>query len=328
MAEKNNFVHGIAYGKLYLAGEYAILEDYSKALITSVDKKIIAFVEPGNEITIFDTLNKISVGLYEKNNNFKLIQEFLIFLQQYTQSDKKFALTIYNELHGEDKKYGLGSSGAVLVAITKAMLNFEKIKFDDITVFKLVTLFNLTLNISGSMGDVAASLTKGITYYQKFNSLSVKKLIENHSITEIINTDWDGLVIKNIIPKASINIFARWTGECVDTKEHVKLWKENKDNFKEEYSKFVSKSNSLVTDLAANLEDGNTSEVLENFRQLRSNLHYLESFSHIPMETISMKKYIDTYPAGKQSGSGSGDIVLGFDKSDAQFYLILNLEKL
>lgn len=117
-------------------------------------------------------------------------------------------------------------------------------------------------------------------------------------------------------------------GESVDTKEHVKLWKENKDNFKEEYSKFVSKSNSLVTDLAVNLSDGNTSEVLENFRQLRNNLHYLESFSNIPMETITMKKYIDTYPAGKQSGSGSGDIVLGFDKSGAQFNLILNLEKL
>ena len=101
-----------------------------------------------------------------------------------------------------------------------------------------------------------------------------------------------------------------------------------KDNFKEEYSKFVSKSNSLVTDLAINLSDGNTAEVLENFRQLRNNLHYLESFSNIPMETISMKKYIDAYPAGKQSGSGSGDIVLGFNKSDTQFNLILNLEKL
>ena len=128
MEEKNNFVHGIAYGKLYLAGEYAILEDYSKALITSVDKKIIAFVEPANEITIFDTVHKISIGLYEKNDNFKLIQEFLIFLQQYTQSDKKFALTIYNELHGADKKYGLGSSGAVLVAITKAF-EFRKDSF-------------------------------------------------------------------------------------------------------------------------------------------------------------------------------------------------------
>ena len=41
-----------------------------------------------------------------------------------------------------------------------------------------------------------------------------------------------------------------------------------------------------------------------------------------------MTKYINSYPAGKQSGSGSGDIVLGFDKSDAQFNLILNLEKL
>jgi len=199
MAEKNNFVHGIAYGKLYLAGEYAILEDYSKALITSVDKKIIAFVEPANEITIFDTVHKISIGLYEKNDNFKLIQEFLIFLQQYAQSDKKFALTIYNELHGEDKKYGLGSSGAVLVAITKAILNFEKIAFDNTIIFKLVTLFNITHNISGSMGDVAASLTKGITYYQKFNSSSVKELIANHSIVEIINADWDGLIIKNIV---------------------------------------------------------------------------------------------------------------------------------
>jgi len=208
------------------------------------------------------------------------------------------------------------------------MLNFEKIKFDDITIFKLVTLFNLTHNISGSMGDVAASLTEGITYYQKFNSSFVKELIENNSITEIINTDWDGLIIKNIVPKAPINVFARWTGESVDTKEHVKLWKENKDNFKEEYSRFVSNSNSLVTDLAANLENGNTSEVLENFRQLRNNLHYLESFSNIPMETIAMTKYIDSYSAGKQSGSGSGDIVLGFDKSDTQFNLILNLEKL
>ena len=45
MEEKNHFVHGVAYGKLYLAGEYAILEDYASALITSVPKKITVFVE-------------------------------------------------------------------------------------------------------------------------------------------------------------------------------------------------------------------------------------------------------------------------------------------
>ena len=147
MAEKNNFVHGIAYGKLYLAGEYAILEDYSKALITSVDKKIIAFVEPANEITIFDTVHKISIGLYEKNDNFKLIQEFLIFLQQYTQSNKKFALTIYNELHGEDKKYGLGSSGAVSYThLNNVFLSI--FTFFIIVIFLYVYIIHLLLSLS------------------------------------------------------------------------------------------------------------------------------------------------------------------------------------
>ena len=69
MEEKNHFVHGVAYGKLYLAGEYAILEDYASALITSVPKKITVFVENSDKTTIFDTINKTKVGLLEENSN-------------------------------------------------------------------------------------------------------------------------------------------------------------------------------------------------------------------------------------------------------------------
>ena len=47
---KNNLVHGVAFGKLYLAGEYAILEDYSKALLTSVPQKIVTTVEPSEKL--------------------------------------------------------------------------------------------------------------------------------------------------------------------------------------------------------------------------------------------------------------------------------------
>ena len=52
MEQKNNLVHGVAFGKLYLAGEYAILEDYSKALLTSVPQKIVTTVEPSEKTTI------------------------------------------------------------------------------------------------------------------------------------------------------------------------------------------------------------------------------------------------------------------------------------
>ena len=329
MEEKNNFVHGVAYGKLYLAGEYAILEDYASALITSVPKKITVFVEESDKITIFDTINKTSVGLFEENSNFTLVQQFIQFLTEYTNSDKTFALTIFNELHSDDKKYGLGSSGAVLVAIARAILSFENITYNDLTIFKLVALFNIKHNLSGSMGDVAASINDGITFYQKFNAEFVNNMIcQNKTVKEIINTNWDGLLIEKIHPKADLSILARWTGEAVDTKEHVKLWKQHKDNYKDEFKVFVETSNHLVKTLKDNLVEMDASNALNTINKLRENLLYLESFSKIPMETNAMKNYIDSHSAGKQSGSGSGDIVLGFEKNNDRYQLQLNLEKL
>ena len=329
MEEKNNFVHGVAYGKLYLAGEYAILEDYASALITSVPKKITVFVEESDKTTIFDTINKTSVGLFEENGNFTLVQQFIQFLTEYTNSDKTFALTIFNELHSDDKKYGLGSSGAVLVAISRAILSFENITYNDLTIFKLVALFNIKHNLSGSMGDVAASINDGITFYQKFNAEFVNEMIrQDKSVKEIINTNWDGLLIEKIHPKADLSILARWTGEAVDTKEHVKLWKEHKDNYKEEFKVFVETSDHLVKTLKDNLVETDASNALNTINKLRENLLYLESFSKIPMETNSMKNYINSHSAGKQSGSGSGDIVLGFEKNNDKYQLQLNLEKL
>ena len=306
MEEKNHFVHGVAYGKLYLAGEYAILEDYASALITSVPKKITVFVEKSHETTIFDTINKTRVGLLEENSNFTLVQQFILFLTEYTNSDKNFSLTIFNELHNDDKKYGLGSSGAVLVAIARAILSFENITYNDLTIFKLVALFNIKLNA------------------QFVNNM----IRQDKSVKEIINTDWDGLRIEKVHPKTDLSILARWTGEAVDTKEHVKLWKEHKDNYKEKFKVFVETSNALVKTLKENLEETDATSALSTIRKLRENLLYLESFSKIPMETKAMKNYIESHSAGKQSGSGSGDIVLGFEKNNDKYQLQLNLEKL
>ena len=148
-------------------------KNYSKALLTSVPQKIVTTVEPSEKTTIFDTLHNITVDLYEDNKNFTMIQQFILFLNKYTNSEKTYSMKIYNELHSNNKKYGLGSSGAVLVSIAKAILTFEKIPFDNETIFKLVTLYNLTHNISGSMGDVAASLNDGLTFYQSLTLINL-----------------------------------------------------------------------------------------------------------------------------------------------------------
>ena len=57
-----------------------------------------------------------------------------------------------------------------------------------------------------------------------------------------------------------------------------------KKNYSTEYVNFVSTSNKLVEQLVDELESGNESFVLNTINKLRENLHYLESFSNIPMK--------------------------------------------
>lgn len=330
MEQKNNSVHGVAYGKLYIAGEYSILEDYSKAILYGVDKKITAVVTPSNgKTTITDTLFNERVSLESKDNRFELIQNFIHFLFKFIKNRQHFSLEIINELHSENKKYGLGSSGAVLVAIARAILKFHKINYNDLLIFKIVTLYNLSHNVKGSMGDVAAALNKGFTFYQKFSTKEIIELLKNKiDFWAIINSKWEGLIIKNIETKAPITFIAHWTGEVIDTKEHIHLWQENKKYKIDEYKKFVSISNQLVTTLENCLLNNNSEQFFTTINQLRNNLLELEKISGIPMETPLMKKYISLFPAGKQSGSGSGDFVLAFKENDQYFNMNLILKPL
>lgn len=346
MEEKNYPVHAVAYGKLYIAGEYAILEDYSKAIITSVPKKIVAFIEKANETTIFDNMHNKVIAINEKHNNFDNIQKIIHFIREYTGKKDEFALTIHNELIDSDKKYGLGSSGAVLVAITKAMLEYYKVQYDNIKVFKIVTLFSMLNNITGSMGDVAAACNEGVTFYQKFSHEKMLNIIKNNSINDIIDkVDWPGLVIEVLDTKANIEMVAKWTGEVIDTKIHVKAWNQTKKEInsksssfsnkinlileKRKYKKFIDRSNQLVLRLKLYLKQEKGELIIPIIKDIRKNLLYLEQISNIPMESIAMKKFILTYPCGKQSGSGCGDMVLGFKLSDNEpFKVSLDLNKL
>lgn len=346
MEEKNNKMYGIAYGKLYISGEYAILEDYSKAIITSVPKKIIAFIEKAEKTTIFDNMHNEEINLYDNHKDFKIIQKLIHFIREYTNKQDDFSLEIHNQLIDGKKKYGLGSSGAVLVAITKAILKFYNIEYDHIKVFKIVALFSLINNIKGSMGDVAACCHNGVTFYQKFSENKLQNIIKNYSTKEIIDEiSWPGLIIEKIKTPANIEMIAKWTGEIIDTKIHIKVWEENKNETKSKqisftdkinmmlekrkYTKFINRSNELTLRLKMYLQKDNGSLIIPIIKDIRKNLLYLEKISNIPMETIKMKQFIMKYPCGKQSGSGCGDMVLGFKLTDDKpFSVTLDLNKI
>lgn len=346
MDEKNYPVHGIAYGKLYIAGEYSILEDYSKAIITTVPKKIVSFIQPAKQTTIFDNMHKTEITMDDEHCNFTNIQKLIQFIRDYSNNHEEFELTIYNELIEEDKKYGLGSSGAVLVSITEAILKYYNIPYDNIKIFKIVALFSLINNIKGSLGDVASAATEGVIFYQKFATAKMEKIIADNNYKDIIDSiEWPGLIIEKIDTKANIEMIAKWTGEVIDTRVHVKAWSEtkkeinsNNDSFtakinamfeRRRYNKFIDRSNQLVLRLKLYLQKENGELIVPIIKDIRKNLLYLEQISNIPMETIAMKKYIMKFPCGKQSGSGCGDMVLGFKVGTVDnFTVTLDLKKL
>lgn len=329
MEEKNNSVYGVGYGKLYIAGEYAILEDCSSAILTTVDKKITATVSYNKENTVIkDNLFNEKINLEEENSNFTLIKKLILFIQKYCNKKDHFYLEIDNELYSNNNKYGLGSSGAVLVAITKALLSYYNKTYNNLKIFKLLAIFCLKNNISGSMGDIAASCSKGLVYYKKFQKQFVLDLINTKSISEAIAIKWPCLSLENIYSELKVKMIAKWTGEIIDTKEHVKLWNNNKKNKVEEYNKFLTRSNMLVEQMKNSLLASDTELFINSIKKIRENLYYLEKISNIPMETNKMKNYILNFECGKQSGSGSGDMVLGFEKSDKNFNVILDLDSL
>lgn len=195
-------------------------------------------------------------------------------------------------------------------------------------IFKLLAIFCLKNNISGSMGDIAASCSKGLVYYKKFQKQFVLDLINTKSISEAIAIKWPCLSLENIYSELKVKMIAKWTGEIIDTKEHVKLWNNNKKNKVEEYNKFLTRSNMLVEQMKNSLLASDTELFINSIKKIRENLYYLEKISNIPMETNKMKNYILNFECGKQSGSGSGDMVLGFEKSDKNFNVILDLDSL
>ena len=346
MDKKNHFMYGIGYGKLYICGEYAILENSSKAIITSVPKKIIAFISKSTKTTIYDNMHNKEILMEDYHENFTIIQKLINFIRNYVDKYEDFSLTIHNELISDNKKYGLGSSGAVLVAITKAMLRFYNVSYDNLKIFKIIVTFSIINNLKGSMGDVAASCNQGVIFYQKFNQEKLYHYIKNNSPKEIIDKlPWPDLKIEKIDVKAPLEVIAKWTGEAIDTKIHVKRWSQNKKDMfletnnirkkikrmleKAKYKRFIDRSNQLTLRLKAFLKQSNPNLIIPIIKDIRKNLLYLERISNIPMETIDMKKFIMMYPCGKQSGSGCGDMVLAF-KTDTvkKFTVTLDLKKL
>ncbi|WP_162000179.1 phosphomevalonate kinase [Companilactobacillus halodurans] len=327
---------GKAPGKLYLAGEYAVVETGFPAVLTSVNKYVTVTVNKSQNGGTIQSKNLNKELIHWNRQGTQLVFDDTESQLQYILAAIKFVekyalernvklnyydLLVTSELDSEDgKKYGLGSSAAVTVAVVKTLGDFYHLELSAMDIYKISAISHLSVQGNGSLGDIAASAFGGIVAYYSPDRNWIFNMIRNHSITEILSLDWPQLKIQSLSLPNDLELTVGWTGSPASTSILVDRIALTKAQKVEKYQNFLHASRQNVEHLIEGFKNNNTALIKEMFTKYRALLDDLAEFSDVHIETDLLTKLCDIAEklggSAKTSGAGGGDcgIVLS-DKS-------------
>ena len=299
-------------GKLYWAGEYAILEPGQLALIKAIPIYMTAEIKASNNYRLYSDMFSYSVDL-RPDSSYTLIQETVALVEEYLTAQgvdlHPFSLEIRGKMEREGKKFGLGSSGSVIVLVIKAMLAFYERLADRELLFKLASAVLLKRGDNGSMGDIACIVSEDLVLYQSFDREKVAQWLEKEELQAVLARDW-GFSIRSVEPALKFDFLVGWTKEVAVSSHMVKQIKDNMN------SSFLQASKETVANLVKALEVGQEETIIDLLEQASQLLEGLSSEIYTPSLRQLKNASRDLKAVAKSSGAGGGDcgIALSFDQ--------------
>ena len=300
------------YGKLYWAGEYAILEPGQLALIKAIPIYMTAEIKASNDYRLYSDMFSYSVDL-QPDSSYALIQEIVALVEEYLTVQgvelQPFSLDIRGKMEREGKKFGLGSSGSVVVLVIKAMLAFYRRPVEREVLFKLASAVLLKRGDNGSMGDIACIVSEDLVLYQSFDREKVTQWLEKEELQVVLARDW-GFSIRSVEPALKFDFLVGWTKEVAVSSHMVKQIKDNMN------SSFLQASKETVANLVKALEVGQEETIIDLLEQASQLLEGLSSDIYTPSLRQLKNASQDLKAVAKSSGAGGGDcgIALSFDQ--------------
>ena len=300
------------YGKLYWAGEYAILEPGQLALIKAIPIYMTAEIKASNDYRLYSDMFSYSVDL-QPDSSYALIQEIVALVEEYLTVQgvelQPFSLDIRGKMEREGKKFGLGSSGSVVVLVIKAMLAFYRRPVEREVLFKLASAVLLKRGDNGSMGDIACIVSEDLVLYQSFDREKVADWLEKEDLQAVLARDW-GFSIRSVEPVLKFDFLVGWTKEVAVSSHMVKQIKNNMN------ANFLQTSKETVANLVKALQVGQEETVIDLLEQASQLLEDLSSDIYTPSLRQLKDASIDLKAVAKSSGAGGGDcgIALSFDQ--------------
>jgi phosphomevalonate kinase len=182
-------------GKLYIAGEYAVVKGYH-ALILKTKVTLDVYIEPSDTCIIKSQQfseditfqpNEVHVHKTLWASALKSAYKYVLYHNKQIMSH---TISIQSGLDSEQhKKLGLGSSGALTVGLIEAVLKFHDMSYTPLILYKLAVIAQHKVNSIASYGDIATASYKSAILYKKF------KVYDEDFSEKKIHMPWDGLVI-------------------------------------------------------------------------------------------------------------------------------------
>ena len=130
-------------GKLYLAGEYAVLTPGYGAVIQFIPIYLSANIQEATAYQLASDLFGYQVNL-TPNKDYALIQETIQLMEEWLKDQgiapKPLDLHLRGTLGEKGKKYGIGSSGSVVLLVIKAMAALYEIDLSSDLLFRLAAV--------------------------------------------------------------------------------------------------------------------------------------------------------------------------------------------
>ena len=303
-------------GKLYWAGEYAILEPGQLALIKDIPIYMKGEIACSDSYRIYSDMFDFAVDL-TPNPDYSLIQETIALVEDFLvyrgQTLRPFSLEIHGKMEREGKKFGLGSSGSVVVLAVKALLALYDVSVDKDFLFKLASAVLLKRGDNGSMGDLACIVAEGLVVYQSFDRQKVADWLEEENLETVLERDW-GFSISQVKPTLECDFLVGWTKEVAVSSHMVQQIKQNINQ------NFLTSSKETVASLVEALEQGKIENIIEQVGTASQILEGLSPDIYTPSLRQLKEASQDLLAVAKSSGAGGGDcgIALSFDEQSTE----------
>lgn len=301
--------HVSSCGKLYIAGEYAILKPAQVAIIKNIPINMFADISFSDAYLLSSDLFSYQVSLDVEDEAYHFLQTAIHIMNDYLRelsiTPRPFRLRINSHMGEDGKKFGIGSSGSLLVLVIKAFSSLYKLSLTSDTIFKLASYILLKVGDNGSMGDVACISYDTCVFYRSFDRNKIRQKIETDTMLSVLNDDW-GYIIHPVKNQLNTTFLVGWTQKPAISSKLVSNVEDSIDQA------FLSESFENVLNLLYAIEEGNKLSFLQAITKLANlieNLHpdiYNKELLQLRNDCIGLEAI------GKSSGAGGGDCGIAF----------------